>query len=121
MAAEINAPARSRKKPAAAKAVPAAPEQDAAPVGLLLFEKDGRTWETSADRSFGSALAYLRSIKKKKGTIYAEMELLERLVGSEETDAILAAVASRAEWREIVSRAVNYHLGDPEPDEPEGN
>lgn len=122
MAAEINAPARKRRKPATPDTAAAAPEtQDEAPDGLLLFEKDGRTWQTSADRSFGAALAYLRAIQTGKGIVYAEMGLLERLVGDKETDALLAAVSTRAEWREIVSRAVNYHLGAPEADEPEGN
>lgn len=123
MAAEVRATgtttARPRKRAKAAPKPP--PTESAAPAALVLFERDGRTWETSAERNFGAALVYLRSIRNGAGTVYAEMGLLDALIGTDETDALLAAVKTRDEWRSVVGLATGYHLGNPEPEATEGN
>ncbi|HEY1820400.1 MAG TPA: hypothetical protein VGG83_10755 [Trebonia sp.] len=106
------------RKSNSAKPKPAPEPQDAVPAAHVLFEKEGRAWTTTAGSDFGAALAYLRIVKAGKKIVEAEFELLERLLGADGLDTLLAAVKTREEWREAVGNAVNHALGAPEP---EGN
>lgn len=120
MAAKVTGTSSTaRKRAASGPAVPVT-GADEPQDRIVLAVIDGI--ECTADRviPFGVCLDHLETVLRLK-PVYAELRLVERVVGRDTLDKLKASTMTKQEWRALVTAVVEHVSGPVEQEATQGN